>query len=723
MCVFKIKTQRIVTTMSDIVSRVPANRVFPKNSVEINEKDKKYIVFPEPNGTGIMLADKLYHTTGSKAGQRITLTEKLMKTIDCCQPGAGWYASEKYDGLRGVWTGNELISRPTKDKDTKALRGKVFTYVPEWFLGLLPEGAALDGEIWMGRGNFQKVAGISNLKVSKKQSAESIDEQWEDVEFMVFDSPQCGGEEEGACAGFEVRMAKLEKLLKKIGARWRKTEVFKRNPEKECPVKLVKSYAIKDDDHLMKLYNKLTKSGAEGLMLRSPNNPYEAKRSKFLLKMKVQDDAEALVKDYLPGTGKYDRPASDGKRPMLGSLRCVLPNGVEFNIGTGLTDEVRLEYWNEESPHHIPLNSTVNFSYMELTGEGIPRHPAYRGVRTDVVVGSDSGEGGADYREKIVESLTLILNQTLAKREKNYQFKVGKYKKAIGAFEKTTSEIKSTEDGLKVLREGAGEKLANEDPQNPKSSILSKIHEIIKFGTCREAEEARNDPKSRAIKELCKIPHVGEAKAIKLYETYGVANHTELRLNREAREQLTSAQLLGLGCVNEGLLERIPREEMKLWDSGLKKIAPGILTGSYRRGKETSGDVDYLLLGGDKVIEYFLAKLEKSEDIEVVGCFGQGKTQWQGVMRLKQCEEEIKFRHVDIFCYPRENFGYALLHSTGSGKFNVKCRKAAIDKGYSLSQYGLTPCPEDLELTGGLGDERLILEFLGVGYLAPEARE
>jgi len=682
-------------------------RVFPKNSRVVEEKGKKYVIFPE-TGTGIMLADKLYHTTGTKMGQRLTLTDKMIKTYKCPQPGKGWYASEKYDGLRGIWTGKEFVARPTKDKDTKEMRGKVFTYVPEWFMELLPEGIALDGEIWMGRGNFQKVAGISNLKVSKTQTREKIDEMWEEVEFMVFD---CPSEESKP---FEQRMSILSRGMKVMNDKWARN-----NPTKKCPIKMVENYVIRSDEHMMKLYEKFTKLGAEGIMIRSPNNPYEAKRSKLLLKMKVQDDSEAVVKEYLPGTGKYDKPASDGKHRMLGSLKCELSNGIEFNIGTGLTDEVRTEYWNPESIHYIPINSLVNFSYMELTDEGVPRHPAYRGVRSDVVMLREEGE---DCREKIVESLKAVLNKTMSEREKNYQFKVGKYRKAIKAFEEAEVEVNTVEKALEILRE-SGEKLEKEDPTNPKSSILQKISEIIKTGRCREADKAKDDPKTNAVKELCKIPHIGEAKALKLYETYGVTNHKELRLKREAREDLTSAQLLGLGCVNEGLLERIPRKEMELWDRGLQKIASGILTGSYRRGKDTSGDVDYLLLGGDKVIEYFLAKLGKSEDIEIVGCFGQGKTQWQGVMRLKQCEEEIKFRHVDIFCYPRENFGYALLHSTGSGKFNVKCRKAAIEKGYSLSQYGLTPCPAELELTGGLVDERLILEFLGVEYLEPEARD
>ena len=144
-------------------------RAFPPQAKLITENTKSYIVFPNKTG-GVMLADKLYHTTGEKAGQRIQLSSKLAK--DFPQPGKDWYASEKFDGLRGLWTGQELVSRPTKEGDV--LRGKVFTVVPDFFKKLLPPGVALDGEIWMGRGNFQKVAGLSNLKVTPKNTLENI---------------------------------------------------------------------------------------------------------------------------------------------------------------------------------------------------------------------------------------------------------------------------------------------------------------------------------------------------------------------------------------------------------------------------------------------------------------------------------------------------------------------------------------------------------------------
>ena len=103
-----------------------SKRVFPLHSSDENAKDKNYIVFQD-SGTGIMLADTLY-----KDGKMIQLSKLLLKNHT--QPPIGWYLSEKYDGLRGIWTGKELIARPSKKEGQ--MKGKIFNYVPEWFINM-----------------------------------------------------------------------------------------------------------------------------------------------------------------------------------------------------------------------------------------------------------------------------------------------------------------------------------------------------------------------------------------------------------------------------------------------------------------------------------------------------------------------------------------------------------------------------------------------------------
>ena len=79
-----------------------------------------------------------------------------------------YWASEKYDGFRAIWNGRAFISRTNK----------VFE-VPEWFAAIMPKGKALDGELWMGRGNIAR-CGVFNRKTPD-------DKEWKHAKYMVFD--------------------------------------------------------------------------------------------------------------------------------------------------------------------------------------------------------------------------------------------------------------------------------------------------------------------------------------------------------------------------------------------------------------------------------------------------------------------------------------------------------------------------------------------------------
>ena len=85
-----------------------------------------------------------------------------------------------------------------------------------------------------------------------------------------------------------------------------------------------------------------------------------------MLKYKIKEDAECILREYISGDGKYSG--------MLGSLKCELmtdgkPTGVFTQIGTGLNDSQRENYNNPKSSDYIPLGSIISFSYMEMTNE------------------------------------------------------------------------------------------------------------------------------------------------------------------------------------------------------------------------------------------------------------------------------------------------------------------------------------------------------------------
>ena len=237
----------------------------------------------------------------------------------------GWWMSEKYDGLRGYWDGRQLWSR----------KGKVI-HAPDYFLAELPRDIALDGELWIGRGQFEET--------TSTVLAETPDDRWKSVHFMVFDAPKAKGT-------FEERMQFLQATL----------------PKENRFAKLVVQRRCQGTAQLLAERDRIVELGGEGLMLRQPESEYEPGRSPTLLKVKLYDDAEATVIAHQPGEGKFA-----GK---LGSLRVRTDDGKEFSIGSGFTDAQR------ESPP--PVGTIITYRFRGLTAKGLPRFPSYLRVRRD----------------------------------------------------------------------------------------------------------------------------------------------------------------------------------------------------------------------------------------------------------------------------------------------------------------------------------------------------
>ena len=82
-------------------------------------------------------------------------------------------------------------------------------------------------------------------------------------------------------------------------------------------------------------------------MLREPNSLYENKRSKNLQKVKTFYDDEAEIIGYTQGSGKYTG--------HVGALRVKNGKGIEFEVGSGLTDEMR------KNPPDIGLKITYKY--------------------------------------------------------------------------------------------------------------------------------------------------------------------------------------------------------------------------------------------------------------------------------------------------------------------------------------------------------------------------
>jgi DNA ligase 1 len=243
---------------------------------------------------------------------------------------AEYWISEKYDGIRAWWNGSELLSRTG---------GKI--QAPRWFTEGWPS-QPLDGELWVGRGQFETVSGI----VRREQPD---DESWRRVRFMVFDLPMSPGT-------FDFRIEALRQVVAALGAPW---------------VQVVEQFRLRDEHELTTTLAETVSNGGEGLMLHRANSRYAAIRSNDLLKLKPYDDAEAQVVGYLPGKGKYTG--------WVGALRVRTASGLEFNLGSGLSDEQR-----RQPPR---LGSWITYGYHGFTARGIPRFA--RLVKSHVSDGAD----------------------------------------------------------------------------------------------------------------------------------------------------------------------------------------------------------------------------------------------------------------------------------------------------------------------------------------------
>lgn len=262
----------------------------------------------------------LFPTLPYAAAPAILLAEVYRNQVDV----TGYLVSEKLDGVRAVWDGRTLRFRSGREVNA-----------PQWFLDGLPK-RALDGELWLGRGTFERLSGIVRRDVPD-------DAEWRQVRYMIFELP-------GGDGDFRQRAEQIRQLVQQANVPW---------------LHAIEQLPVVDRDSLQKRLNEVVKAGGEGLMLHRADALYETGRSDTLLKVKPWEDAEAVVVAHLPGKGKH--------AGRLGALRVKTDDGREFSLGTGLSDAQR------DNPPAI--GTTVTYRYRDLTRHGLPRFASFLRVR------------------------------------------------------------------------------------------------------------------------------------------------------------------------------------------------------------------------------------------------------------------------------------------------------------------------------------------------------
>ena len=232
----------------------------------------------------------------------------------------GFLVSEKFDGVRAVWDGQVLRFRS----------GRVIA-APAWFLAGLPP-LPLDGELWLGRGQFDAVSGAVRRLVPD-------DAQWRAVRYMVFDA---WGQQEP----FVQRVVRLRAAVEAAGTLW---------------LEAVAHESVARVQDLQARLQALVEQGGEGLVLHRADAPWRAGRTEALFKFKPEPDEEGLVVGHQPGQGRL--------QGQTGALVLQTAQGQRFALGSGLSDELR------RNPP--PVGAWVTYRYRDRTPSGLPRFASF----------------------------------------------------------------------------------------------------------------------------------------------------------------------------------------------------------------------------------------------------------------------------------------------------------------------------------------------------------
>lgn len=265
--------------------------------------------------------------TAMVGAQDISVSPPALMLAKYWQSGvdpAAFLLSEKLDGVRAFWDGHTLRFRSGRR-----------IAAPDWFTSALP-ATALDGELWLGRGSFDRLSGIVRRNTP-------VDVEWREVRYMIFDLP-------GATDTFALRVQHMNQVVMVARQPWLQVVVQQR---------------VLDAAALQALLQQKVQDGGEGLVLHRANALWSPGRSDALLKLKPMPDEEARVVAHLPGKGR--------NQGHMGALLLEMSNGQRFALGTGFADAQRV--------NPPPVGSLVTYRYRDRTPKGLPRFASFLRMR------------------------------------------------------------------------------------------------------------------------------------------------------------------------------------------------------------------------------------------------------------------------------------------------------------------------------------------------------
>ncbi|MGV7229388.1 MAG: DNA polymerase/3'-5' exonuclease PolX [Nitrospirales bacterium] len=290
-------------------------------------------------------------------------------------------------------------------------------------------------------------------------------------------------------------------------------------------------------------------------------------------------------------------------------------------------------------------------------------------------------------------------------------FRIRAYRKAAQTIESLPHSMAS------MLAEGAD---LSELPGIGKD-LAAKIQEIVETGHLSLLDQVSSQLPGQ-LAELAKIPGLGPKRVKMLYDILGIQ---DLKGLAKAARTGKIRQLHGFGAKTEERIlaetDRHSSAEKRItlhtaeqfaepiidFLQGIKGVKEAIVAGSYRRRKETIGDLDILVASanGTSVMNRFVAY----EEVDTI--VSKGTTRATVILRSGL--------QVDLRVVPEKSYGAALQYFTGSKAHNITVRTLAIKKGLKMNEYGVF---RGETFIAGRNEEEVYAQ-IGLPYMAPELRE
>lgn len=258
-------------------------------------------------------------------------------------------------------------------------------------------------------------------------------------------------------------------------------------------------------------------------------------------------------------------------------------------------------------------------------------------------------------------------------------------------------------------------------PPGVGDDLAAKIHEIVETGKCSMLDKLHKELPP-AITELLKVSGLGPKRVKALYhdldvqtleqlyraahdgrirQLAGFGEKTEQRILESVKTHVTQARRFKLAVASQYA------DALMAYLQKVKGVGQVVVAGSFRRMKETVGDLDILVTAGpgSPVMERFAAY----DEVKTV--LSSGTTRSSVVLRSGL---QVDLRRVN-----EESYGAALQYFTGSKAHNIAIRRLAQEQGLKINEYGVFKGEE--RITGET--EEAVYRAVGLPYIPPELRE